>query len=196
MGQGLGRSPELLLCADFTLKALHVRMPRYLCIFSCGTHQANVKNDVTSHRWLRLHVHHVSTNVFIHRRSAEKVIEVSCRNNFLTANQTGPICFMHNLFHFNFSLFHKCYIWLISTVMELYTVHPLRAYVTSEAEIFLSTGCLLLTRLLVVHICIFTLCLVHLLASLCISQSKKRKYPFLAEWMCHKLDHFSLVCYE
>lgn len=58
--------------------------------------------------------------------------------------------------------------------MELYTVHPLRAYVTSEAEIFSVDRMLLLTRLLVVHICIFTLCLVHSLASLCISQSKEK----------------------
>lgn len=111
----------------------------------------------------------------IHTRTfCGKVVQVSRRNNFLTANQSRPSCLMHNLFHFNFNLFRKCYIWLISTVMELYTVHPLRAYVTSEAEIFSVDRMLLLTRLLVVHICIFTLCLVHSLASLCISRSKEK----------------------
>lgn len=190
MGQGLGRSTELVFCADFTLKALHVRMPGYLCIFSCATHQANVTSDVTSHRWHGLHVRHVSTNVFIHRRSAEKCL---ARIIFWQRIKRGRVVLMHNLFHFHFNLFHKCYIWLIwNCTPRTPSVHMLRRRqrFSCRQDACFWPGCLWFT--FAYSHCVWFIC-----SQACVlARARREKYPFLAEWTCHKLDDLFLVCYE
>lgn len=195
-GQGLGCSPEPVLCADFTLKALQVRMPGYLCIFSCATHQANVTNYVTSHRWLGLHVRHVSPNVFIHRRSAEKSFKCLARIIFWQWIKRGRFvsCIIY---------FILISIYFISVTYDSFLrwwnctpctpcVHMLRRRqrFSCRQDACFWPGCLWFT--FAYSHCVWFIC-----SQACVlARAKREKYPFLAEWTCHKLDDLFLVCYE